>query len=177
MKPEWVDSRDDPRTIDLSDEDEKIASDYIEWLYSGFLPIKPSKYTTDTQETMAEFVEKIYVQLAEAYVFGEKIVDIGYKNVVVETVLTVNGLNKFNMGPKSVKIIYNGTSSGSPLRRFIAECMAYQAHDDSKEGTGWMDFIDGYPREALKDAMKIMIVVRPRMHHSQTLESLLEKEK
>ena len=114
--------------------------------------------------------------LAEAYVFGEKIIDTKY-NAVMETVLAAMDSSQWNPGPDSVGIIYRGTPFTSPLRRLVADKVAYVAHDDSEKGVGWMHFFDGYPKEALADAIKAMVRVRasPTNNHS-SISSYLDRE-
>ena len=163
MKPEWANSREHPETIDLSEDDSRTVCDYIQWLYSDHVPIDPHKTGEDSREDCAKKAEKIFVLLAEAYVFGEKIMDFKYKNAIVRIIAKAKESYVWNMGPESVTIIYNGTSAGCPLRRLIADSIAHQAHDDSMGGVGWMQYIEGYPREALVDSMKTMAKIRPKI--------------
>ena len=177
MKPEWTNLREQPDTIDLPDDSPETVRDYVRWLYSGNLSIKLYKAGKDTVKKKAEKAEKVNVLLAEAYVFGEKIVDIKYKNKVMKTIVAARESAVWNMGPESVNIIYEGTPSESPLRRLIAERLAHEAYDDSELGVGWMQFVDGYPREALMDAIKVMARVRRTVEYDITsVEPYLEKE-
>lgn len=66
------------------------------------------------------------------------------------------------MGPESVSVAYEGTPSGTPLRRLISESIAYKAFVDSKEGIGWLQFVEGYPRDVFVDALKAIVRVRPK---------------
>ncbi|KAH8730391.1 hypothetical protein GQ44DRAFT_644387 [Phaeosphaeriaceae sp. PMI808] len=165
MKPEWTNLREQQDIIDLPEDSVETVSDYIRWLYSDNIPVKlheAGEASEGTRKERAEEAERVYIQLAEAYVFGEKIVDVKYKNTVLKTVLVAKRSYNWNLGPGSVNIIYKGTSSNSPLRRLFAESVAYQARDDSEEGYGWMEYFDGYSREALVDAIKATIRLRPK---------------
>lgn len=163
MKPEWARLREQPDTIDLPDDYAQTVSDYIKWLYSGNMPIKLYHAGKDTRERAMEEAQKVFVIIARAYVFGERILDTKYKNLMAETMLAATNSSGFDMGPKSVEIIYNGTPSTSSARRLVAHQVAYQAYYDGSEGEfGWMDFFDGYPREALVDAIKATIKIRPK---------------
>ncbi|KAF5851405.1 hypothetical protein GGP41_004187 [Bipolaris sorokiniana] len=177
-KPEWTELREQPDTIDLPDDSVQTVSDYIRWLYSGNTSIKLYYVGEDKRERVAEEAEKVFVMLAEAYVFGEKIVDTKYKNAVMETMIAAIDSSKWNPGPPSVDIIYKGTPSTSPFRRLIADKIACLAYDDSEEGAGWIDFFDGYPREALADAIKAMVRVRPSPKNDCiiSISSYLDKE-
>ena len=81
------------------------------------------------------------------------------------------------MGPESARIAYEGTPPGSSLRRLIAENIAYKAFVDSKDGLGWLQFIEGYPRDVLVDALKAMIRVRAKLSGNlcPSLDTYLEK--
>lgn len=179
LKPEWSESREQPDVIDLPDDSVETVSDYIRWLYSGNLPIKIYNADGDTREKVAVEAEKVFVLLAEAYVFGEKIVDATYKRTVIETVLAAMNSSRWNLGPSSVDIIYKGTPSTSPLRRLVADKVALLAHDDLKQGNGWMAFFDAYPREALVDAIKATVTLRskPENNRRHGIDRYLDKEK
>jgi hypothetical protein len=116
--------------------------------------------------------------LAEGYVFGEKIVDTKYKNVVLRVVLAAIESSGWYLGLDSVHIIYEGTPSTSPLRRLIADSVACHSYDDSEEKIGWMGEFDEYTRGALVDAMRAMVKARSRPDHDtlSCIDSYLEKE-
>jgi hypothetical protein len=160
MKPEWADLGEDSKILHLPEDSTSTVSDYIKWLYYDKVAIKPYEAGTDTIKKKAEEAEKVFILLAEAYVFGEKIMDTEYKNAVVKALSDCKSRLHWRMGPESVSIVYNNTPPGSPLRRWIADRLAYSASDDSKNEVGWMQFIDGYPQEALVDAMKALLRVR-----------------
>jgi hypothetical protein len=162
MKPEWTDTQAGPNVIDLSDDPVDAVSDYIKWWYYDTIPNKQYEAVADTREEKAEEAEKVFVALAKSYVFGEKIIDVRYKNAVLQTLFTAQKSFHWSMGPESVKIVYEGTLPKSPLRRLIADTVAYSAYDDSSAGTGWMQFFDMYPREALVDALKTTVKVHPK---------------
>jgi hypothetical protein len=151
------------------------VSDYIKWLYAGNMAQKLYKQSEeDDRERVAEEAEKVFVLLTRAYVFAEKILDVRYKNAVVKTVAVAMADSAWSMGPESVGIVYSGTPPGSLLRRLIADNIASIAYDDTEEGVGWMTFIDGYPREALVDALKATVKMRHKVEtaHRSTLISL-----
>ncbi|KAB2103192.1 hypothetical protein AG0111_0g8462 [Alternaria gaisen] len=166
-----------PNIIDLPDDPVDVVSDYIKWLYYDTIPDKQYEAVANTREERAEEAEKVFVALAESYVFGEKIVDVRYKNAVLQTIIKAQNAFDWSMGPASVKIVYEGTPPKSPLRRLIAERVAYSAYDDSSAGAGWMQFFDTYPKEALVDALKITVKVRERDSKSEPdVGSYVEEE-
>ena len=174
VKPEWTTQREG--VVNLPKDSAKTVVDYIKWLYSDRMSIELYTSGGGTIEENAAEAEKVFVLLAEAYVFGEMIVDIKYKNAVMETVVAARAASGWNMGPESVTIAYEGTPPASPLRRFIAESIAHKAHLNSKDSIGWAQFIEEYPRDVLVDAMKAMVKVRPAVSESCPLvDSYLEK--
>ncbi|CAN9440031.1 unnamed protein product [Alternaria alternata] len=179
MKPEWTDMQAGPNIIDLPDDPVDVVSDYIRWLYYDTIADKQYEAVANTREERAEEAVKVFVVLAEAYVFGEKIVDIKYKNAVLQTIFTAQKAFCWNMGLESIKTVYEGTPQKSPLRRLIAENFAYMAYDDSEEGIGWMQFLEteNCPREALADVAKTTIKVRPSRPDSRPgVGSYIEEE-
>jgi hypothetical protein len=178
MRPEWTKSREQADIIDILDDSVYTVTDYIKWLYFDNVPVELHKCGEDTRKKGAEEAEKVFVRLAEAYVFGEKILDAKYKNAVVRTVRTAIEISGWYLGPNSVHVIYNGTPSTSPLRRLIADSVACYSYDDSEEEIGWMVYFDGYPREALVDAMKATVKarLRPKRDRYPRIDSYLEEE-
>ncbi|KAI4712710.1 hypothetical protein J4E89_002979 [Alternaria sp. Ai002NY15] len=176
VKPEWT--HQEERVINLPEDLADTVINYVKWLYCDKLAISqilpPDALTP---EKKAEEKDKIYVLLAQAYVFGEKMMDLKYKNVVMKVIYGLVGVFRKSMGSESVRILYDGTPSGSPLRRFIAENIAHKAWDDSEKGAGWMRFFEECPKEALTDGMRAMVKVRPIKADSLSgVYSYLEEE-
>lgn len=75
LKPEWASSRKDLDTIDLRDDLVEMVILYVRWLNEGELHIAmpPPKDDSDAERSTAS--SKVHMSLAEAYVFGEKIMD------------------------------------------------------------------------------------------------------
>lgn len=182
LKPEWASMRDEANTIHLNDDCATTVKAYTTWLYTDTVPWDMDSIGRPRQrEERAQEAEKVYIELAKAYVYGEKIMDTKYKNMVVEAIVYAISLFHWNMGSESVSIIYAGTPSGSPMRRLITDQAAHLAHDDSKDGPGWMSFFDGYPQEALLDILKAMSKLRRGFKREVTasptfLEPYLEKQ-
>lgn len=178
LKPEWAEKREDPYTIDLSDDHVDDVQNYINWLYSekvsGTLADIPSNANNTIRH---EIAHNAFIPLAKAYVLGEKFLDTKYKNSVMNRIIEVRCQSGWSPGPACAEIIYEGTSPGSPARRLLADLLAYGAHDDSDETVGWMKFIEDLPREALVDAMKALVKLRrASARFDWTDESYLEKD-
>lgn len=81
MRPEWAREEEPPDTLTLPVNFLDIVSDYTIWLYSDKVPVQLyQQRKEDTREKAHEEAEKVFVQLARAYVFAEKVIDIKYKN-------------------------------------------------------------------------------------------------
>ena len=158
LKPEWTTQEE--RVVNLPEDFAGTVSNYIKWLYHDKIAIELYQAGDDKIEKKAEEAEKVFCLLAEAYIFGEKILDTQYRNAAVKAIHDAQMSSHWSMGPESVSIIYEGTLSGSPVRRIIADRFAHSAYDDSENGYGWMQFVDGYPRDALADAIKLLLHLR-----------------
>ena len=177
MKPEWANQKDDPKTLDLPEDSADIITDYIKWLYLGEIPIGLGIANGVTDEKRSNEAERFFVPMTRAYVFGERIMDVKYKNAMFKAIFAAQDKYHLCMGTESVDIVYEGTPSGSPLRRLIAADIAHKAYDDSKEGFGWMEDLESYPREALIDALQATVGARFNANIPYpSVESYLEKE-
>jgi hypothetical protein len=165
MKPEWANQRDEPHVIDMSDDSAELVEDYINWRYSGEISVV--LFTGDVngpnvkRDTFAAQAEEVYVALAKAYVFGDKVLDASYKNAVLSKIADAHKACNWTLAAKSSVIIYAGTTPGSSARRLLSDMIANDAYDDSALSVGWMAFIPDLPQELLADAMKTMLKLRP----------------
>lgn len=116
------------RAIELRDDTSEVVSCYVDWCYSKHIhsskPVPPTGLKrTDIQ------AETIF--LAKVYVFGEKIQDDAFCDVVI-TAMAEMADQKFYResnpnpwfhyaDPVTISIIYNGTTADSPARRFLVD--------------------------------------------------------
>jgi hypothetical protein len=157
MKPEWASLREDPNTIQLLEDSTKMVVFYVQWLYREELMVDvPNPAKNDDAYRAAES-DKLYTELAEAYVFGEKIMDVAFKNVVIRKFLEVQRNFTYSPGPLPVSTIYAGTTSGSRMRYLICDLITYNASGHKS----WARHFEGYPHEALVDAIKALSAIRP----------------
>jgi hypothetical protein len=99
------------KPVDLSDEDADLVQDYCQWLYSRKLIVKyPSR-------------KKTHYYLAKMYVFGEKLMDETFQNTVLDAIIahSTHGYPP----AEAIKVIYDGTSKGSPARDLMVDFWAY----------------------------------------------------
>jgi hypothetical protein len=93
---------------------------------------------------------------ADAYVFGEKIMDQKYKRAVLDTIAGVQRDAPDFPCAEAFVIIYDGTPEGSPARRLLVDMYAYGAYD----APDWIREFELLPHNALVDIMSAMIKVR-----------------
>ncbi|KAL7936955.1 hypothetical protein V8C35DRAFT_332213 [Trichoderma chlorosporum] len=120
LKDHWQTSPSEP--VALKEEDPEIFEVYVHWLYFGTLPVQNDK---PGLEGNAE-----YVQLAKAYVLGDFLVDVNFKNAVMDTMfikshsMASDGRRPHPAGPV-IRYIYEKTPESSPPRRFLVDLFAY----------------------------------------------------
>ncbi|KAK5069444.1 hypothetical protein LTR16_009491 [Cryomyces antarcticus] len=118
MKPHWKEAKD--RLVELPEDTAEIFGIYIQWLYTKGIASLPEDPSSDS------FLGEGYSLLASAYVLGEKLQDIAFKNDVVDAIMA----ESFNLNPNGqrlfpgchhIKIIYDGTPKSSLARRLLVD--------------------------------------------------------
>ncbi|KAL5434874.1 hypothetical protein PMIN07_007341 [Paraphaeosphaeria minitans] len=137
--------RTDPYTIDLSGEIFDVVNAYVTWLYIRKLAV--------LEGTPLD----VFEYLADAFVFGERIVDIEFKNDVMDSIIVqATGARdgKIHLpGSSSMNRIFSGTVGGSPARRLMVDFFVDGVHD--ADGF-WEHDVDLYSEEVLRDMLKGM---------------------
>ncbi|KAI5272418.1 hypothetical protein E4T47_04360 [Aureobasidium subglaciale] len=91
---------------------------YTEWVYSGHLVSD----TIRIQDTRSD-------ALGQAYLLGEKLLDYGFKNAVVDAIL--NKINvKGRVNPTLPNLIFDKTCHTSPLRKLLVDLHVWYSHKD-----------------------------------------------
>ncbi|OCL08417.1 hypothetical protein AOQ84DRAFT_293161, partial [Glonium stellatum] len=144
IKPEWAESY--PKVIHLPEDDPVAFLCYMQWLYCKQLP------TSKDDECR---------QLARAYALGEKLLDIDFKNDVIDAMVAkasifVDGIMKFP-GSDAIEVLYYGTPESSPARRLFIEFWTFVGKEE------WMTD-QPPPYEFLIDLSKSLLRQRPRPH-------------
>jgi hypothetical protein len=81
MKPSL---RNDPHTVDLSDDSLVIVQLYVNWLCGCIIPmILHHSVDSESRERSVAESEKVYRTLEEAYIFGDKILDTAFRDAVM----------------------------------------------------------------------------------------------
>lgn len=117
MSSVWRESR--GRTIELKDDKPDTFEIYQHWLYSG---------TVSTRDDSGEPDDPEYLQLAEAYVLGDKLGDGDFKDVIIDAILHKSRLKvsggaffrRFSFpGAQIIQYIYDNTPKSSEARNLL----------------------------------------------------------
>ncbi|CAI6338471.1 unnamed protein product [Periconia digitata] len=179
MKPEWASMRSDPRTVELPEDSPNAFALYRTWLYSRKLPILPTPPTESNIEedtcrsSLFGNPPEHYHTLAHAYVLGERLLDIQFKNTVMDTyVLFARGATGSRYYPTNdhVRIIYDGTTEGSPIRKFLVDIWYCRGKVEWIENDGDLpqEFLAAVVREMLRARQTTDNLSRPwKLTHTQ----------
>lgn len=153
VKPEWTSSKADPRAVDLSEEVPGTFEIYVHWLYFKTLP-------TVRMEPKANIASE-YKDLARCYVLGEKLIDIEFKNAVLDSFADAmaDQLLKEHRFPgvQEINIIYKGTMEDSPARELLVDIWAHHSLES------WNILLELLPAEFILDLTKAFITLRPSL--------------
>jgi hypothetical protein len=106
LRGEWKEATE--RVTPLLDDEPAVFKVYQQWLYSGLIHTREPKTDSDFDEE--------YQLLAKAYIFGERIVDLDFKDCVADALVEkLDPIERFD--PHLTNLIFDNTPSGSPLRR------------------------------------------------------------
>jgi len=109
MKPEWTSAT--SRIVDLTDEDPDVFEIYLHWLYFK---------TLSTIQGRPPSADMEYIELAQCYVLGEKLLDVKFKNAIMDALVEVLENEQKGTcilpGSWAIETIYEGTTEGSPAR-------------------------------------------------------------
>ncbi|KAH4180985.1 hypothetical protein HBH98_135230 [Parastagonospora nodorum] len=176
MKPEWASLREDPDTIDLTDELSGPVLLYVRWLYSGELQVDIPAFRKGGAEENRTASEQAYKKLASAYLFGEMVMDVSFKNAIIPKFIETKTRFKIPTHPYIVDELYSGTTDSSPIRRLLADIIACGC--DPREPT-WAKYLKAIPHQAVIDSIMALAALRDPLFKPGTLamvERYLEKD-
>ncbi|KAH4475077.1 hypothetical protein HBH88_231400 [Parastagonospora nodorum] len=157
MKPEWASLREDPDTIDLTDELSGPVLLYVRWLYSGELQVDIPAFRKGGAEENRTASEQAYKKLASAYLFGEMVMDVSFKNAIIPKFIETKTRFKIPTHPYIVDELYSGTTDSSPIRRLLADIIACGC--DPREPT-WAEYLKAIPHQAVIDSMMALAALQ-----------------
>jgi hypothetical protein len=121
-KPEWDELRDQPGTINVEGKPD-VFQHYLNWLYSGSIPCQSDDLG----------LVGTYLLLAKLYVLGEELVDIKFKNCILDTFIATTSSHREYPIANCITTIYDGTPANSPARRLMVDFVVYAAHYFAQE--------------------------------------------
>lgn len=153
MKPEWASQRPNPRLVDLPDDDAAAFALYLQWVYSRQLPIIPDGPGADSSSIDGNPI------LAYAYVLGERLMDIDFKNSIVNAyVLFARGTppeKRAYPSNEEIRILYDGTPEGAPIRKLLIDIWCCRGKHD------WLEGDADLPQDFLIQVTKGLLMARP----------------
>ncbi|KAK5133256.1 hypothetical protein LTR08_007990 [Meristemomyces frigidus] len=122
MKREWRQGC--KRVVDLPDHNCEIFNLYVNWLYSGRLPVQHIE-----ESNLMNNNDKQYHNLFKAYVLGDALLDSDFKDAVVDAIVNEMHIqhqgNVYFFPVRQIRtFLYNSTTSASKLRQLLVQRIA-----------------------------------------------------
>ena len=160
MSGEWKESNE--RSIRLENDKPEVFQIYMHWLYHCHLPVRID------DPGLAGNAE--YVQLANAYILGDILQDVDFKDAVIDAMIdksssnALDGHHWFPVGPV-IREIYDNTLESSKARRLLVDL--YTHHGDGAWLYNWAAQED-LPKGFLLDLAIALLDKRekPELHPS-----------
>lgn len=120
----WREAQD--RLVNLPEDEPATFRCYLHLLYTNTLAIMSGSLPKTFHEGDEVF------GLVKLYVLAEKLQDVDTKNIVLEaTMLSYQkdkrGISDYVPKVQEVRIVYTGTTSGSPMRKLLVDLYTYRA--------------------------------------------------
>ncbi|KAK4960285.1 hypothetical protein LTR10_003179 [Elasticomyces elasticus] len=145
LKPEW--SRQSSDEVRLPDADHSAFNIYVNWLYMR--GITRSSLDDDDEDAQSEE----WLNLADAFVLGDALVDSEFQASVLETLRFMSGSRQrksfWAVATEVVAVIYDGTPTGSPIREVLLDLFLLHADGQLSD-----DDILALPEEFLRELEK-----------------------
>jgi hypothetical protein len=163
MARDWKESK--QRSIHLKDDDADTFELYLHWLYRGTLPVRINEPGLVGNSE--------YLQMAKAYVLGDKLQDGDFKDVIIDAIIdkcksiASDGRNWFPVGPV-LRCIYDNTPTSSKARRLLVDIYV---HDGSGD---WLsDWVkqDDIPKDFLLDIAMAFLNKKKKNEESPSQKS------
>jgi hypothetical protein len=129
LKKEWIEGQ--TRIIKLPEETcTKNFVHYLNYAYNEGLPTEGIKTATDEI-----FDGNPYDTLGKMYVIGERMLDKSVQKAVAGEIIRISSLvspngTRHSPGTPCITLIYDGTSTGSPMRRVLVDIWATRGNVD-----------------------------------------------
>ncbi|GIZ37637.1 hypothetical protein CKM354_000107900 [Cercospora kikuchii] len=160
LNRQWIEGQE--KKVNLPDDDPLIFSIYADWLFTGKIASKPEQLEQPEYEVNWPDVSEEQIIQAELYVLGEKLMDDAFCDCILRALVEV-GKMKAWIGHEgympcrtAIRIIYNGTTHDSPMRKFLVDMYGYHGGKESFTEAN----VYGYPQEFLAGLVGSLIAKR-----------------
>jgi hypothetical protein len=165
------------RVVKLPEDESNIVELYLQCVYGLPISVEPNP----VPENHLGYSERL--ELAKLYVFAEKVQDVRAKNIALKTFLKCvwklwRDGSWCDPGEQVVHILYEGTVSGSPMRRLLVDIYAHAITSPVAFRTDYP-----YPNEFLADIVTELTKTRlgcfsqnPRLRSGHSAGNYLEEE-
>lgn len=127
LERQWVEGQ--PRELHMPDVRPDVLEGYVDWMYGS-----DTIGTQYKELSIEQDVHAAYLLLARLYVFGEDMEDPKFCNAVMENMTklcdTRTGIFAVRPSNEAIKVIYEGTPSGSPARAFLIAFVQQNGHQE-----------------------------------------------
>jgi hypothetical protein len=163
MARDWKESK--QRSIHLKDDDADTFELYLHWLYRGTLPVRINEPGLVGNSE--------YLQMAKAYVLGDKLQDGDFKDVIIDAIIdkcksiASDGHKWSPVGPV-LRCIYDNTPTSSKARRLLVDIYVHNGSGD------WLsDWVkqDDIPKDFLLDIAMAFLNKKEKNEESPTHKS------
>lgn len=148
LNKEWKEGQ--TRVVELPEENIVTTTHYLEFVYEGRFCSSALKDYKEDQVT----TEDSYFELCQLYTFGERVCDASLRNSTIHEMIRLISLRDDDGGYwapdwNSAAEAYQGTTAGSPIRRFVVDVLIAYGRSD------WLDDLCTEEcAELLVDALK-----------------------
>jgi hypothetical protein len=123
----------------------------VHWLYNSGLPAAAIDFSVEKN------VGTILLNLAKHHVFGLKINDTAFQNVIMDHFIAIHvRTRKLTFSPM-IDVVYQGTREDSQMRKLLANMYAFILAGDTKK----LVTLKGKPEAFVIDIMQSMLEIRP----------------
>ncbi|KAH6637768.1 hypothetical protein C7974DRAFT_148065 [Boeremia exigua] len=155
MEGPWIEA--ESRVVRLTEDDPVTFQLYVDLLYTGRVAVLRELPSDDPRSILEK------AELAKLYVLAEKLQDMEAKNQTINAVIASSrfkqaGGSVYAPGYNFIRIIYDGTPSGSKMRKLLVELYTMDA------ASSWIDSYHEFPCEFMEALLKSVLDLRkPRL--------------
>jgi hypothetical protein len=168
LKKEWVEGQ--TRIIKLPEDDTEAMTNYLTFTYGSGLPTTTLKVMPNGGLGSGQW--KLLVKL---YILGERLLDTPLRNAVIEEIVQLSSLAdeddaEYFMTTGSCNLCYDGTPTGSPLRRLIVDKYIIAGEQD------WIEHDREHPVFPAELSQALLAKIASRQSYDEFVDRELKAE-